>query len=242
MHSAVRRIAALLGALVIVTLAAPSATAATLEIDELRLGRARVGAAGSAVGVSPAPCADGKYNLIGAKWRDSEYRWAFHAASTPSYLTRKAVRNVLIRSFSNITNARNDCGLADNVSATHAFLGKTAARPRCGDRDGRNVVGFGRLERGVLGVTCFWRIGDRMIEADVIFNTRERWALTTKGCVAEPMLEATATHEAGHVFGVDHVGERRHGRLTMSTYLDGPCQNGEATLGLGDVRALEALY
>ena len=55
-------------------------------------------------------------------------------------------------------------------------------------------------------------------------------------------LEATMTHEAGHVFGLGHIGERRHGRLTMSPFLNGPCENSEATLGLGDVRGLEALY
>jgi hypothetical protein len=56
------------------------------------------------------------------------------------------------------------------------------------------------------------------------------------------MLEAVLTHEAGHVFGLAHVGESRHGRLTMSPYIDGVCNNQESTLGLGDLRGLEALY
>ena len=100
-----------------------------------------------------------------------------------------------------------------------------------------------RLPRGVLAVTCFWLRNGRMTEADIKINNRESWALTMTSCHGDmPLLESTITHEAGHVFGRDHVGEKRHGRLTMSPYLDGPCNDNEATLGLGDMRGLEALY
>jgi hypothetical protein len=74
-------------------------------------------------------------------------------------------------------------------------------------------------------------------------TTRESWALSMSSCHGNMvMLESTVTHEAGHVFGLDHVGENKHGRLTMSPYLDGPCENGEATLGKGDVAGLASLY
>ena len=46
----------------------------------------------------------------------------------------------------------------------------------------------------------------------------------------------------GHAYGLDHVGEVNHGRLTMSTFIDGTCENQESTLGLGDMKGLEALY
>ena len=144
--------------------------------------------------------------------------------------------------FTNITSARNTCGIADNVDATHVFLGNTSTKARCASRDHRNVIGFRALDFGVLAVTCFWTFNGRMVEADMQITTREHWALSKATCNDEPLLEATVTHEAGHVYGLDHVGERRHGRLTMSPFLDGPCNNNESTLGRGDIRGLQQLY
>ena len=94
---------------------------------------------------------------------------------------------------------------------------------------------------GVLAVTCYWIRGGKIVEADMRITTRESWALSLANCHGDmPLLESTITHEAGHVFGLDHVGERKHGRLTMSPFLDGPCNDNEATLGLGDMLGLEA--
>ena len=233
-----RRVMAATAALVLsVVSVAPADSVTTMHVEEFRLAGTRA----KSVALSPAPCQDRKYRLLGAKW-NTTYQWSFKASSTPGYLSRAATRRVLKRSFSNITNARNDCGRGDAVSATHLFLGNTSRGPNCSRRDRRNVVGFGRMQYGVLAVTCYWVKNGRMVEADIKINSRESWALSLNGCRFSPMLEATMTHEAGHVFGLDHVGERRHGRLTMSPYLDGPCQNQEATLGLGDMLGLEALY
>lgn len=193
------------------------------------------------IGVSPDPCLDRGYALLGAKWH-IPYRWSFDAKSTPAELDARAVRAVLERSFANLTSGRNDCGRADGIGATSEYTGMTSPRANCRAPDGRNVVGFGRLQYGVLAVTCYWTRNGRMVEADIKINDREMWALAFHGCRNRPILEATITHEAGHVFGLDHIGERKHGRLTMSPYLDGPCENAEASLGLGDMLGLEALY
>ena len=49
-------------------------------------------------------------------------------------------------------------------------------------------------------------------------------------------------HEAGHTFGLDHVDETDHGKLTMSTLNEGVCQDSEYTLGKGEVFALRNRY
>ena len=228
-------------ALAIVVLGATPgpASAAALTVDDARRA-ARVALFTPAA--SPAPCSDGAYRVLGGKWK-STLRWSFRRASSPAGLTKSGVLAVLKRSFGNITNARNDCGRPDRVSASASYLGATSRKPGCRSPDGRNVVGFKSLPAGVLGRTCWWTMGGRIIEADIQLNADERWATSRSTCrFPQTMLEAVMTHEVGHAYGMGHVSEAKHGRLTMSTYLDGPCNNQEATLGKGDVLGLEALY
>jgi hypothetical protein len=203
----------------------------------------------SAAPAAPGPCNDPAYSLLGGKWKQP-LDWRYQSTSTPGYLKGSNVLKVIKRSFNNITGARNDCGLADTVSATSQYLGTTSDRPsvtrrgRCSPADGQNIVGFGPLPSSILAITCI-RYGNRnnITEADVRLNSDYDWVLTVSAChVWQQLLEPTMTHEIGHMYGLGHVGERRHGRLTMSTISDGPCSNAETTLGLGDVRGLRQLY
>ena len=92
-----------------------------------------------------------------------------------------------------------------------------------------------------MAITCPWIFDDEAYaEIDIEIDRDTEWAIAGE-CANEYFLEAVVTHEVGHAFGLGHVGERRHGALTMST--TGPvCDNEEASLGLGDVLGLEALY
>jgi hypothetical protein len=220
-----------------------ASAAAELVVDDYQTSSSvALATAAALTSVAPAPCSDRAYQLGGGRWTRT-LKWSYRAGSTPAGLTRSSVISVLRRSFGNVTGARNDCGRSDRVSATHSYLGTTTRKARCGAPDGFNVVGFKPLPAGVLGRTCWWRINNRIIEADIQLNSNEQWATSLSACrFPQAMLEAVATHEIGHAYGMGHVGEARHGRLTMSTYLDGPCNNQEATLGRGDMLGLEALY
>jgi hypothetical protein len=106
-----------------------------------------------------------------------------------------------------------------------------------------NVVAFAPLDNFYAGFTCIWWDGHHHIyEMDMRLDPSQAWATSMSGCNGGLLLEALITHEAGHGFGLAHVSETQHGRLTMSTYIDGFCENQESTLGWGDLRGLQALY
>jgi len=238
------RTAVLLSALMLAGMATP----ADMHAVDAEPGRiARNGDATLTAG-SPSPCADGKYNLLGpARWKQT-LNWRFRSSSVPSRLSASGVLDVIKKSFRNVTTARNDCGRPDNVGATSHYAGTTARKPGvsadgvCTGADGQNVVGFAPLSGFYSGFTCIYWIGNEIVEMDMRLDSETRWALSAATCDGELRMEALVTHEVGHAFGLAHVGESRHGRLTMSTFIDGLCENQEATLGLGDMRGLEALY
>lgn len=207
------------------------------------------GAGHAGAGSSPSPCADGKYKYLGpsARWKHT-LNWSLRSSSVPSGLSKSSVLSVIKRAFKNITSERNDCGRVDSVGATSTYLGTTTRKPNvksdgaCGAPDGHNVVGFAPLGGYYAGFTCIWWSGNEIVEADMRLDSDTAWALSGSGCANELMMEALVTHEAGHAFGLAHVGEASHGRLTMSVYIDGLCENQESTLGLGDMKGLESLY
>lgn len=203
-------------------------------------------------------CSDGKHAETGFRW-NQPWAWRFRASSTPAGLGRGKVETDLRSAVRSITTARNDCGLPDRVSARATYLGRTSRKPgvrvdarltvHC-PNDGQSVVGFGVLPPGIAGMTCTtyakvagaWKPA---VESDVLLNRRHHaWALRVRTCSLarnEVILRSVATHEFGHVFGLDHVSEATHGNLTMSEAI-GPCDDSAFTLGKGDIIGLERLY
>ena len=150
----------------------------------------------------------------------------------------------LQKAFTNVTSGAQRLRPPDKISATHQYLGTTTRSPNCSSAMATTSSASASLRAGVLAVTCFWISSGKIIEADMKINNHESWALSLATCHGDmPLLESTVTHEAGHVFGLDHVGEtqarpaddepvhrRRRARTTRR-------RSGSATC-----RGLESLY
>jgi hypothetical protein len=201
-----------------------------------------------AAAAAAGPCSDGAHLTYGHRWGKT-YRWRFKRSTRPSGLNKDKVTAAVKNAVINVTGAHNDCQQADQVGALHRYLGTTYRRPGigptsgCGRADGVNVVAFGNLAGGDLAMTCWWTLGGKVVEADVKLNKAEYgWVVTVpKRCSRKWSIEAVATHEFGHVFGLGHVSESTHPALTMSPSIRS-CQRSEASLGLGDLLGLEKKY
>jgi hypothetical protein len=199
---------------------------------------------------SPPDCQDKARSTLGFKWTTT-FKWFFNARSTPGGMRKWRAESALRAATRNITRSHNGCSLADQVGATAEYRGRLRKAVQIntdgtcrGSGDGRNLTGFGQLPPGTLGIACIWfRGGGTATESDVRLNKSQSWvAKLSDSCMGKWSIEAVTTHERGHTFGLGHVDEPTHGNLTMSTQINGPCQNSEARLGRGDVRALRALY
>jgi hypothetical protein len=176
------------------------------------------------------------------------FAWRFQRSSTPSSISATAAEAALKRAAGNVVGADNNCDLDDHVGASHRYLGTTSRAPNvnaksvCLARDGQSVVGFGDLA-SQLALACWWTRDAVVVEADIRLNKADhRWAIYPgKSCRASFAVEAVATHEFGHVFGLGHVNEDVHGKLTMSPLIS-PCQNSESSLGAGDVLGFTSKY
>ena len=90
--------------------------------------------------------------------------------------------------------------------------------------DGQNVVTWGRLGAGSLGITYVWYYpsSGNLAEVDTVMNSRYKWSLSNQdACADNKTYDAKniMTHELGHWMGLDdmyNVGT--HGDATMYGY------------------------
>jgi len=206
------------------------------------------GSAAPAAPAAPGACVDTAYRIVHSAWTTA-WGWYFNINSTPGGVIKTNAELALRSAATNLTGANNNCGMSDGVSAKHVYRGRTSRSVNistgagCLGSDGVSVVGFGDLPAYDIGFVCWWTWGGRPVSADMRLNKFDYgWVVNIgPGCVTRYSVEAVATHELGHVFGLGDLSEVLHGNLTMSLVIR-PCQTSEETLGKGDVYGMEHLY
>lgn len=179
------------------------------------------------------------------------YNWYVGDGGMPGALTKSEAATAFADAINNITGSYNTCGLDDEVGAsasykgTHTYESDVDSNGNCTDYDDVSTWDAGNLDTGTLAITCawYWPVTFDLFEADVRYNTND-YDFTnnvTSSCSDKYDLRGVGTHEAGHVFGLDHVEGSSHSNLTMYPKL-GECTEKWRTLGYGDVRGLRSLY
>jgi hypothetical protein len=201
---------------------------------------------------SPSACSDSAYTTNDLK-EYGTYDWYIGDGGMPGGLSQSAAQTAFADAINNITGSYNDCGLSDSVGASSSYKGTTTyeadmnASGDCTDRDGRSTWDAGDLPSGTVAQTCWWSlpspgIKNDLIEADVRYNTRDHNFTNSPSSSCSNLYDvrSVGTHEAGHVFGMGHVGSG-HTELTMYTN-SFTCTTKARTLGRGDVLGLRSIY
>ena len=197
--------------------------------------------------ISPAASSNPKcdldpYSANAWRWpQGSTYNWYYKTSS----LGNQAALSAALSAMADGTGA---CGKNVPNGAKHSYKGATTtastvkSNGTCGPDDGKNVWDFGALKSSsTLASTCTYKTSSEIFGADVRFNSALAWFATTSasGCSGKYDLEGVATHEAGHVFGLNHVDQSS---LQVMKPYSSKCETSQRKLGPGDLRGMKALF
>ena len=162
----------------------------------------------------------------------------YHSYSTINYYVNPS--NTYGFSQSAVVNALTGCvNTWDVETAYQVFSYKGTTSRIAGTYDGFNVISWGTYSAGVVAVTMSWVKGKRVLEVDCLMNTYYGWSLT--GEANKMDVQNIMTHELGHFCGIADLYNNVDYWLTMYGYADFG-ETYKRTLGLGDIRGLEAFY
>ena len=133
--------------------------------------------------------------------------------------------------------------------------------------DGKSTITFDdpddRLGEGVLGLTtstytgqiAFTLGGDTytyMYDSDIDFQNDVQWvlddAIDAGQCSASYSIKGVATHEIGHLWGMDHSCEQGDvcsdldERYAVMYWSNGPCSTAQSVLKTDDIEGITSLY
>jgi hypothetical protein len=138
--------------------------------------------------------------------------------------------------------AFNTWAAADaNAPSIAVATDSSVSSPRA---DGQYELMFAPLAGRTLAITYTWHWSSGAWESDVVFSTKAPWFIAPgegDGCyegVARYDLQNTATHEFGHVYGLEHVSAAFNTMAPTATM----GETYKRSLASGDAAGLRAKY
>jgi len=122
------------------------------------------------------------------------------------------------------------------------------------DPDGVNTVSWvGIVPRDIVAVAHIWALGDAdedglldIVEFDITFNALHKWGIDPDDEGLDRLrrefdVQNVATHEVGHVLGLDDLYEEQYRELTMYGYTS-KGETCKISLEQGDIDGAQFLY
>ena len=192
--------------------AAPTAALRSIGTRKPAKAKAKVQAA------APSYCGStSNYNLHTGEWLGAEYPWIYNSNTQPNSGALQAIQY----GFKFITDDSSACG-SYPTQATADYRGSTT-RYTWGDRDNGNTVGWAGFGPGTLAMAYWWNdSAGYKLEGDIAFNNRvTNWYTGLAGTPPTNQYDliSVATHEAGHIFGLDHNANRN--QVMYSSFAQG---------------------
>ncbi len=206
------------------------------------------GGAGSTLALSTnlamvTKCTSAAYGTLGW-WQVSQYAYNINTSGMPTG------GSAAIQAAANtVSDAIDGCGLAGTTGIPDQYSGTTTASSNvqaggvgCNSQDLISVQKFGVISNPSIGaVTCTGTNGFGWVtHTDNVYNNALSWytGTSTSGCTGSKLdLQAVATHEIGHSFGLDDVAD-----TTQVMGTGAYCQTSKRLLGSGDHAGLMAIY
>ena len=187
------------------------------------------------------------YALLGPKWASIPVSYTIDPDSAP-----KGTVPEVYKAFE-AWDAATSAELCDNT-----YVSDPSANPSTSSPDLKNVVCW-RLLAGyptAIAITSIWYLDntgdgmssdDQMQDCDVIFNLKFKWGIDPDGIGPLQLPKGyydvcnIATHEAGHVVGLDDLYAAVDSEMTMYGYSSAR-ETKKITLEIGDKDGCSALY
>lgn len=172
------------------------------------------------------------------KWI-STFKWRLKSGTSIPQATIAAGINAMTVGTGTCSNVAN--------GATASYVGTTTSSATisssniCLTTNLLNVIDVGPLPSTILAATCRYENSSEISYATVRFNSSKTWySGSVTGCSGSKYdAQGVAAHEAGHVFGLNHVAASS---LQVMKPASGTCEVSQRLLDPGDLAGMKSVY